>query len=92
MVRGVEIAKLAVTFLGLSIVSVAGFTEPLRSPDQPLNANPELGTAVNATAVPELYQTLLGERDILPPVMGKTGDAEVIKIYCTFQAQVIVLF
>jgi hypothetical protein len=41
--------KLAVTFLGVSMVIVAGFDEPVRSPDQFKKLYPVLGVAVTVT-------------------------------------------
>lgn len=47
--------KFALTTLLEFIVMLAGFAVPPRSPDQPLNCQPEAALAVSWTLVPELY-------------------------------------
>ena len=49
----VSTAKLAVTSVGPTIVSVSGLTVPLRAPLQPTNAAPPVGCAVKVTDSPQ---------------------------------------
>jgi hypothetical protein len=64
--------KTAAIFFGASIVTVLGFSVPVKSPDQLLNTNiPGVAVAVNCTGVPVSYQPKEGLT--LPPTTGKMG-------------------
>ena len=51
----------------MAITTGEGFSVPVRSPLQPLNAYPAAGVAVKLTTAPELKLVPSGDQDTLPP-------------------------
>jgi len=69
--------KLAVMVLAASIVTVAGFVEPERLPDQPVKAYPEEPVADRDTLCPLLYQFVPAGLTV-PPLAGFVA---VVRLY-----------
>ncbi len=58
--------KTAVTFLSASMLTIAGFVEPVWPPCHLLNCHPSPGTAVRATSAPQSYVSCSGSTVTVP--------------------------